>query len=58
MYVFDESARDAAQKGSHKQLKHPEKPGKVTVPIHGNADLAPMVMRSIERQSGVTLRSN
>jgi len=48
---------DAAQKGSHKQLKHPEKPGKVTVPIHGNADLAPMVLRSIERQSGVSLRS-
>jgi len=47
---------EVAQKGSHKQLKHPQKPGKVTVPVHGNADLAPMVIRSIERQSGLKLR--
>jgi len=48
---------EVAQKGSHKQLRHPTKPGKVTVPVHGNADLAIMVIRSIERQSGVALRS-
>jgi len=48
---------EIAHKGSHKQLRHPSKPGKVTVPVHGNADLAIMVIRSIERQSGVVLRS-
>jgi predicted RNA binding protein YcfA (HicA-like mRNA interferase family) len=25
---------EATQKGSHLQLKHPAKPGKVTVPVH------------------------
>jgi predicted RNA binding protein YcfA (HicA-like mRNA interferase family) len=36
---------EVAQKGSHKQLRHPDKPGKVTVPFHGNADLALMVIK-------------
>lgn len=27
------------QDGSHAQLKHPTKPGKVTVPIHGSKDI-------------------
>ncbi len=47
---------EVAQKGSHKQLKHHSKPGKVTVPVHGNIDLAMVVLKSIERQSGVSLR--
>jgi predicted RNA binding protein YcfA (HicA-like mRNA interferase family) len=48
---------EIAQKGSHKQLKHASKPGKVTIPIHGNADLSLMVIKSIERQAGVSLVS-
>ncbi|WP_439544636.1 type II toxin-antitoxin system HicA family toxin [Sandarakinorhabdus sp.] len=44
-----------AQKGSHVQLKHPERPGRVTVP-HPKADLAIGTIKSIERQSGVKLR--
>ncbi len=42
------------QKGSHKQFKHPDRPGLVTVP-HPSKDLKPGTLRSIERQSGVVL---
>ena len=44
-----------AQRGSHKQFKHPTKPGRVTVP-HPVKDLPIGTLRSIERQSGVSLR--
>jgi predicted RNA binding protein YcfA (HicA-like mRNA interferase family) len=47
--------RPVAQRGSHLQLKHPTKSGRVTVP-HPKADLAVGILRSIERQSGVKLR--
>ena len=43
------------QKGSHVQLKHPVKPGRVTVP-HPRKDVQLITVRSIERQSGVVLR--
>ena len=41
--------------GSHHQFKHPEKPGKVTIP-HPKKDLTIKTIASIERQSGVNLR--
>lgn len=41
-------------KGSHWQFKHPERPGRVTVP-HPKRDLPIGTIRSIERQSGVDL---
>lgn len=41
--------------GSHRQFKHPVKPGRVTVP-HPVKDLAIGTVKSIERQSGVKLR--
>lgn len=44
-----------AQKGSHRQFRHLVKPGRVTVP-HPKADLAIGTIKSIERQSGVSLR--
>lgn len=44
-----------AQKGSHVQFTHPVKPGRVTVP-HPRHDIPIGTLRSIERQSGVTLR--
>lgn len=44
-----------AAQGDHYQFRHPEKPGKVTVP-HPNKDLCLELVRSIERQSGVRLR--
>ncbi len=40
-----------AQRGSHVQLKHPEKPGRVTVP-HPKLDLPAGTVRSIYRQAG------
>lgn len=42
------------KKGSHKQYKHPSKPGRVTVPDHGqNKDLAKGTENSILKQSGL-----
>lgn len=47
--------RDVAQKGSHVQLKHPTKAGRVTVP-HPKRDLPRGTLRSIEKQAGIKLR--
>ena len=44
-----------AQEGSHVQFKHPTKPGRVTV-AHPKKDVPIGTVKSIERQSGVTLR--
>jgi predicted RNA binding protein YcfA (HicA-like mRNA interferase family) len=44
-----------AQKGSHVQFKHPTKAGRVTVP-HQKREIPRGTLRSIERQSGVSLR--
>lgn len=41
-----------AQKGSHMQLKHPVKKGRVTVP-HPKRDLPKGTLKSIERQAGL-----
>ena len=46
---------EVAQKGSHKQFKHPERAGRVTVP-HPERDLPIGTLKSIERQSGLKLR--
>ncbi|GGN00666.1 addiction module toxin, HicA family protein [Dyadobacter beijingensis] len=40
------------QKGSHLQLVHDEKPGKVTVPMH-SGDLSPGALNSILKQAGL-----
>lgn len=41
--------------GDHCQFKHPAKPGKTTV-THPIKDIPPKLLRSIEKQSGVSLR--
>jgi len=46
---------EVARKGSHLQLKHPTKPGRVTLP-HPRRDLPKGTLRSIERQAGVRFR--
>ena len=46
---------EVARKGSHVQLKHPSRPGRVTVP-HPEKDLPIGTVKSIERQSGLELR--
>ena len=42
-----------AQKGSHRQFKHPSKPGRVTVAGHAKDNLAPGTLNSILRQAGL-----
>lgn len=43
------------QEGSHKQFRHPDKAGRVTVP-HPVNDLTIGTIKSIERQSGLRFR--
>ena len=43
-----------ARRGSHVQFKHPQRPGRVTVP-HPNRDLPRGTLRSIEKQAGIRL---
>jgi len=43
------------QVGSHKQFKHPLKPGRVTVP-HPKRDIPSGTLRSIEKQASIRLR--
>jgi predicted RNA binding protein YcfA (HicA-like mRNA interferase family) len=40
--------------GSHVHLKHPHKPGRVTLPYHERFDLPKHVVKSILRQAGLT----
>jgi predicted RNA binding protein YcfA (HicA-like mRNA interferase family) len=46
---------EVAQAGSHKQFKHPVKPGRVTV-VYPQKDVPGGTLRSIEKQSGLRLR--
>lgn len=48
----DDGWYEYGTRGSHIQLKHPIKPGKVTVPAH-HGDLARGTFNSILRQAGL-----
>ncbi len=52
----EEGWRLVRVRGSHHHFRHPERAGIVTVP-HPRKELPPGTLRSIERQSGVKLRS-
>ncbi|MFI5935956.1 type II toxin-antitoxin system HicA family toxin [Actinoplanes sp. NPDC051494] len=41
-------------RGSHRQYKHPTKPGRVTIAGKPSKDLPPGLERSILRQAGLT----
>jgi len=41
-----------ATRGSHRQFKHLEKPGRVTVPGKPSDELAPGTLNSIRKQAG------
>jgi predicted RNA binding protein YcfA (HicA-like mRNA interferase family) len=43
------------QRGSHVQLKHPERGGRVTVPIHAGETIGPQLLNSILRQAGLNI---
>jgi predicted RNA binding protein YcfA (HicA-like mRNA interferase family) len=47
--------RKVRQKGSHRQFKHPTRPGLVTVP-YPKRDIPIGTLSSIEKQSGLKLR--
>jgi predicted RNA binding protein YcfA (HicA-like mRNA interferase family) len=40
-------------KGSHRQFRHPTRPGKVTVPGHPSDDIPIGTLKSILRQAGL-----
>jgi len=42
-----------AQRGSHRQLKHPARPGRVTIAGKPSDDLAPGTLNSILKQAGM-----
>jgi predicted RNA binding protein YcfA (HicA-like mRNA interferase family) len=44
-----------ATRGSHRQFRHPLRPGRVTVAGRPSDDLAPGTLKSIARQSGMSL---
>ena len=55
--VLDLLKRDGwylvATKGSHRQFKHPAKPGRVTVAGQSSDDLAPGTLNSLFKQAGL-----
>ena len=46
-----------ATRESHRQYKHPDKPGRVTVAGKPSKELPPGTERSILRQAGITRRT-
>ena len=42
-----------AMRGSHRQFKHPSKPGRVTVAGKPSDDMAPGTLNSILKQAGL-----
>lgn len=52
--IQDDGWRLVAQKGSHRQFKHPKKAGRVTISGHRDSDdVSPDMEKSILRQAGL-----
>lgn len=51
--LVDDGWELVATRGSHRQYKHPSRPGRVTVPGKPSDDLAPGTLNSILKQSGL-----
>jgi predicted RNA binding protein YcfA (HicA-like mRNA interferase family) len=45
----------AAQRGSHVQLKHPARTGRVTIPIHAGETIGPRLLGSILAQARLSV---
>ena len=45
----------ASQEGSHIQLRHPTKPGRVTVALHAGAIIKPKTLLGSLHQAGLTV---
>jgi predicted RNA binding protein YcfA (HicA-like mRNA interferase family) len=52
--IEDDGWRLARTRGSHRQYKHPDKPGLVTIAGKPGDDLAPGTLGSILKQAGLT----
>ena len=51
--LTDDGWFEVAQRGSHRQFKHPTKPGRVTVHGKPSDSIAPGTLNSILKQSGL-----
>jgi predicted RNA binding protein YcfA (HicA-like mRNA interferase family) len=51
--LADEGWLLVATRGSHRQFKHPVKPGRVTVPGRPSDELASGTLNSIRKQAGL-----
>jgi predicted RNA binding protein YcfA (HicA-like mRNA interferase family) len=51
--IEDDGWREARQRGSHRQFKHPDKPGVVTVAGKPSRDLPAGLEKSILQQAGL-----
>jgi predicted RNA binding protein YcfA (HicA-like mRNA interferase family) len=51
--LADDGWRLVVTRGSHRQFKHPQKPGRVTVPGKPSDELAPGTLNSILKQAGL-----
>ncbi len=51
--IEDDGWRHVRTKGSHRQFKHDDKPGVVTVPGHLGDDIAIGTLNSILKQAGL-----
>ena len=51
--IEDDGWQHVATRGSHRQYRHPIKPGRVTVPGKPSDELHPKTQASIPRQAGL-----
>ena len=51
--LADDGWEVVVTKGSHRQLKHPTKPGRVTVAGHSSLDVPKGTLNSILKQAGL-----
>jgi len=51
--IEEDGWTQVAQRGSHRQYKHPSKPGKVTIAGALSDDVYPKTLSSILRQAGL-----
>jgi predicted RNA binding protein YcfA (HicA-like mRNA interferase family) len=51
--IEDDGWREVRQRGSHRQYKHPNKPGRVTVPGNLGDEVKPGTLASVLRQAGL-----
>jgi predicted RNA binding protein YcfA (HicA-like mRNA interferase family) len=51
--VEQDGWRWVTTKGSHRQFKHPMKPGRVTIAGHPSEEMPPKTLNSVLRQAGL-----